>query len=140
MYILLRHAEKMPGPDPGLTSVGRERARFLARMLSESTILSIYSTAYKRTQETAEPLSDATGQVAIEYDRNDIDAFASSLASVDGVKCIIGHSKSTLELLKKLTGLDGNPILEDSEFDRMYIFDLPLTSIDSVLQIRYGND
>jgi hypothetical protein len=65
-------------------------------------------------------------------------ALADALVLVDGPKCVIGHSVSTLELLKKLTGIDGSPLNENTEFDRMYIFETPFTSADELLQIRCG--
>ena len=138
MYILLRHCEKKSGSNPSLTELGNNRAATLARMFGENPDLSIFSTAYNRTRETAAPLSQATGQPIIEYDRHNISDFAATLAATDGPKCVIGHSRSTLELLEKLTGIIGQPINEDTEFDRLYMLRLPLTSATELLQMRYG--
>lgn len=138
MYILLRHAEKRSGANPDLTAKGRRRASDLARMFGENTSISIYSTAYNRTKQTAGPLSEASGQPIIEYDRDDIVALVEALVSVDGLKCVIGHSRSTLELLEELTGFTVDPFDEDTEFDRLYLFEVPLNFKADLVQMRYG--
>src|SRR3990172_10886646 len=59
---VVRHAEKGPeSPDPALTPAGQERARALARVLADASVLAVFVTEFKRTQETAEPLAAALG-------------------------------------------------------------------------------
>ncbi len=65
--IFVRHAEKalIPVGDPGLTEAGQRRAAELARQLVDADVIAgidaIYSTDYRRTVETAQPIADALG-------------------------------------------------------------------------------
>ena len=45
--------------DPSLTKVGVERARYIAKMMQPISLAHIFSTEYKRTQQTAEPTANA---------------------------------------------------------------------------------
>lgn len=138
MYILLRHSEKENGVNPSLSDIGQKRAIMLARMFGECNKVSIYSTGYRRTKQTAQPLSEATGQTTQEYDRNELESLVEELSQVKGAKIVIGHSTTTLQLLELLTGIAGDPIDEDTEFDRLYIFSRDISAPSELLQMRYG--
>ena len=58
--ILVRHAEKCtePASDPGLTTLGQERAQALRRTLVDLSIEAIYSTPYERTLQTVQGLAE----------------------------------------------------------------------------------
>ena len=67
---LVRHAERAdttPGAarrwptDPDLSDAGRARAESLAAALKDAKITAIYTTEFKRTQQTAAPLAKALG-------------------------------------------------------------------------------
>jgi len=57
IVVIVRHAEKAAngGNDPDLSSAGRARAEALARILKDSGITAIFTSEFKRTQETAVP-------------------------------------------------------------------------------------
>jgi len=57
--ILVRHAEKSSdgSKDPELTDAGNARAIALAKLLKEVKVDAIYSTGFKRTQNTVAPLA-----------------------------------------------------------------------------------
>ena len=62
---VVRHAEKGPGsPDPSLTEAGHARALALVQTLRDQKIGAIFSSEFKRTQETAAPLGQALGVAA----------------------------------------------------------------------------
>jgi broad specificity phosphatase PhoE len=62
LVYLVQHAEKEPGPgDPGLTAAGREQAARVARWLQARDVLQLYSSPFRRAQETAEAIAAATG-------------------------------------------------------------------------------
>src|SRR2546423_7035829 len=62
VVVIVRHAEKAAngGNDPDLSSAGRARAEALARILKDSGITAIFTTEFKRTQETAAPTATST--------------------------------------------------------------------------------
>ncbi len=66
--VLLRHGEPDWNPggggsvrDPGLSAFGRAQARAAADAISRHPIDAIYVSPYRRSQETAIPLAEATG-------------------------------------------------------------------------------
>src|ERR1022692_3482625 len=60
---VVRHAEKAEsgGNDPDISEAGRARAESLAKMLKNATTTAIYTTEFKRTQQTATPAAKALG-------------------------------------------------------------------------------
>lgn len=73
--VLLRHGEPdwSPGEgpsvnDPGLTPLGRAQAEAAARELAKRPLEAIYVSPYRRSQETAAPLAEATGLEPITVD------------------------------------------------------------------------
>ena len=62
---LVRHAERADGGaggmgnDPSLSEAGRARAESLAAMLKDTKLTAIFTTEFKRTQETAAPTATA---------------------------------------------------------------------------------
>jgi len=57
LVVVVRRAEKAASDqkDPDLSPAGRARAEALARILKDSGIRTIFTTEFKRTQETAAP-------------------------------------------------------------------------------------
>lgn len=55
--VLVRHAEKLAGPNPLLTPEGRQRAEALAEVVAGAEVAGVYATNLCRTALTAEPLA-----------------------------------------------------------------------------------
>jgi 2,3-bisphosphoglycerate-dependent phosphoglycerate mutase len=123
LIVLVRHAER-DGPsasDPGLTATGSERALELARLLADAGITRIHSTEARRTRETAQPLARALGIEVELYDGRDLAALASRLRSEPGRHLVVGHSNTTPELAERLGGEPHGEIVEEWEYDRLYL-------------------
>src|SRR4030095_12239590 len=62
VVVIVRHAEKATngGSDPDLSSTGLARADALARILKDSGITAIFTSEFKRTQETAAPIATSS--------------------------------------------------------------------------------
>lgn len=121
---LLRHAEKQGGSDPALTGPGMARAIQLAERLRGEGVTAIWSTATRRTQDTAGPLAAALGLEVATYDAGALPAFAASLTETPGVIVVVGHSNTT-DVLAGLIGADPGPPIDDAaEFDRLYVISI----------------
>ena len=73
-YILVRHAEKVKGvKDPDLSKEGLERAKSLAYLLKDVKVDVIYSSDYKRTQQTALPVAKGQKLEVQSYDPRNLE-------------------------------------------------------------------
>jgi broad specificity phosphatase PhoE len=117
---LTRHAEKSAtGSDPVLTPDGVTRANNIAATLRKSGITSIYSSNTVRTRQTAQPLATLSNLAVQTYDSNQLAAFAQQLRALPGNTLVVGHSDTTPELIRLLSG-DVVPAIAETEFDRLY--------------------
>ncbi|CAM2915254.1 histidine phosphatase family protein [Shewanella amazonensis] len=119
---LFRHGEKAPGKDPALTEAGQARAQRIAGLIlrapSTGDNILLYSTDYRRTQETIAPLAEATGVKVQSYDPADMAQLAAKIRVLDGTVVVAGHSNTTPELLKHLTGIERD--IPEDRFDVLY--------------------
>ncbi|MFQ3248939.1 histidine phosphatase family protein [Glaciecola sp.] len=131
---LLRHFEKQVADsqatyskDPELTTQGEMRAQSLAKYLSDANIIAIYSTDYKRTQQSVKPIADKLGLRVNSYDPSKLEAFAMQLQAISATSqgdiLVVGHSNTTPELLKLL----GGPQISMTENDYGDLFYLNLS-------------
>jgi len=135
---LVRHAEKLSGTNPDLTEDGNARAVLLAEILKDSSIVKIHSTNYTRTLKTAQPLADTMRLVIQKYDPSQLDSFAKKILVEKGNQLIVGHSNTTPELVGFLGGDPGDPIVEATEYDRMYILTIYKSGAITTEVRRYG--
>ena len=123
-FVLVRHAEKGTDDarDPSLNDAGRARAERLAQLLSDAPLTTVYATAYRRTQQTAQPAAAEHGISVTTYDAKMADAaFASQLraAHARGTVLVVGHSNSVPGIVAALSGTAVEAI-QDDQFDRIY--------------------
>lgn len=136
---LVRHAEKQTGEDPALTEAGSKRADALADLLIDADITQIHSSDYQRTRDTAAPLAERLGMSVDLYDPRDLPGMAEQLLAGEGTHLVVGHSNTTPPLVDLLGGEGGTPIVEATEYDRLYLVTrAPDGSVNSVL-LRYGD-
>lgn len=140
--ILVRHAEKASQEDDSpLTAAGMERAKELARVLAGVKVDAIYTTQFRRVQDTAVPVAEALGLTPIV--RNTGATYATDLAkhilseNRGKTVLVVGHSNTTIAVLKALGASDVTPMPE-SQFDNLFV----LTDVDGaaprVVALRYG--
>lgn len=140
---LIRHAEKSPaGPpddprNPHLNSEGVKRAGDLVRLLGEAGVTAVFSTDYKRTIETVDPLAKHLDLEVQIYDPDELAGFAETLKSRPGRHLVSGHSNTTPVLVELLGGEPGPPIDETHEYDRLYILMIDGEET-TTLRLRYG--
>ncbi len=98
--VLVRHAEKSAPVDgdkgdPDLSAEGRERARRLMQAVRKYKPHEIFATAYKRTQQTAEPIASARKKQIQIYDAGkQADLVSKIMASKTDHYLIVGHSNT----------------------------------------------
>lgn len=124
-YYLVRHAEKRNNSDTSsLTPEGEIRAVALKDLLSGKDIKKIYASTYKRTQLTAKPLADATGNQIILYSPDTTAAFGEYLKKLSGTSVlIVGHTNTIPELAEILSDESVSPIPEN-DFDNIYTIEV----------------
>jgi broad specificity phosphatase PhoE len=137
---IVRHAEKeASGADPSLTDAGRERAESLAGLLADAGISAIFSSEFKRTQETAAPLAKRLGLSVTVVPAKDLDALLAKVRALgpDGRALIVGHSDTVPELARRLTGVKVAN-LSDADYDRLYVGTIRKAGQGEVLLLHYG--
>jgi broad specificity phosphatase PhoE len=120
---LIRHAEKeAAGADPSLTEAGRKRADAWGAMLADAGITAIFSSEYKRTQETAAAIGKRLGVTVTTVPAKDLDALVSKMRAVaPGSRAlVVGHSNTVPAAAAKLTGAKVAEMAE-TDFDRLYV-------------------
>lgn len=122
----VRHGEKDSGPNPGLTVEGQARAKALAATLAEVEIDVIFTSDYRRCQETISPLAVQVGiePTVIEAAdlRKQFDALRALPAGTTAVLC--GHANTVPMLVQALgsecPGLEFG-MFPESAFDRLLV-------------------
>jgi phosphohistidine phosphatase SixA len=139
VIFLVRHAEKMKdSSDPALTEAGHARSALLAKLLKDAKIEHIHSSNYKRTMQTAAPLAEALNIEVQLYDPRDLPAIALKLRQEGGRHLVVGHSNTTPQLTELLGGEGGTPIVEATEYDRLYFVNLDARGDTSSTMLRFG--
>ncbi len=133
LVIAVRHAEKGTDDpvDPSLSVIGQARAEALAGVLEHAKITTIYTSQFRRTQQTAAPLSLATG-VTVDVrpiDASNIATYSADLANeiraarhAEAV-LVVGHSNTIPDLVRELSGVTVPPISEP-EHSRVFTITL----------------
>ena len=144
--IFVRHAERA-GPsadDPGLTLAGRRRATELARQLVDADVVAgvdaIYSTPFRRTRETAQPVADALDLPVNIYDPSDNEAVLDTILRNHKGKIIlvVGHSNTLPTLLADLGASKKVPAIAETEYDNIYIISIPWFGKTKTIRLRFG--
>ena len=144
---VVRHAEKATDDprDPSLSPAGQERARHLLAVLKNARVSAVYTTQYKRTQQTAEPLARQLALSAVERPVNAANAstyardLAQEILSTHAGKTVlvVGHSNTVPHIVEALSGNSVQPITE-SEYDHLFLVVVPASGPASLFQVRYG--
>ena len=145
LVIFVRHAERADGgaqaqpmtstpADPLLPVAGEARAAKLAMMLADAGIKAIYTSEFRRTQDTGKPLAAKLGLTVQAVAARDASVLVSKVKAEHpkDVVLIIGHSNTVPEAIKAF----GGPAVKmaDDEYNAIYVF-APATG--ALTLIRY---
>jgi broad specificity phosphatase PhoE len=138
--ILIRHAEKVKDgtQDPELSAEGKQRAEALAKMLERNGIASVYSTNFKRTQQTVLPIAQAKGITVQTYQQTDLNWLQKIAKENSGkIILIVGHSNTIPEMANTLLGEKKFEQYADTLYDQMLVIQYNEKTKPSVLVLRY---
>jgi phosphohistidine phosphatase SixA len=120
---IVRHAEKQTqdkkNQDPSLNELGKQRAEDLKTYLVKEKISHIFTTPYKRNQETAAPLAKHL-DLGIEFYEAHDTAFLAKRVKQELVGkriLIVGHSNTVIKIAEALGGKLPLKELEEEDYD-----------------------
>ena len=125
VVVIVRHAEKAvsDGGDPDLSPAGRARAEALARILKDSGITAIFTSEFKRTQETAAPTAASTSIATTVVPAKDPAALVAKLHQLNGNALVVGHGNTIPNIIKAL-GINAPINIPDADYSELLIVTL----------------
>jgi broad specificity phosphatase PhoE len=118
---IVRHAEKADATkDPDLSEAGRARAEALAKTLREANITAVYTTEFKRTQQTAAPLAKALGITVTTLPAKDGAALIAKLRALNENALVVGHGDTIPDLIKAL-GISEPINITENDYDNLFV-------------------
>ena len=126
---VVRHAERadavgggptMMANDPELSEAGKARAQSLAAALKDAGIKTVYTTEYKRTRQTAEPLAKALGIEVTVVPARDMPGLIEKVKAAPGNVLVIGHSNTVGDVIARL-GVTDPVKLTDDDYDNLFV-------------------
>jgi len=143
--IVVRHAEKATGDDPDLTEAGQARALALASTLADAHVAAIYSSPFKRTMNTARPLSEKIGvpitEAPIKLDDPGTypkDLVNRVLAEQAGKTVLIVNHSNTVPAI--VEALSGRPVPEitDTDYDNLFVVTIVPGGEARLVKAKFG--
>jgi broad specificity phosphatase PhoE len=118
----VRHAEKATtgGDDMDISEAGRVRAESLATLLKDAEISAIYTTEFKRTQQTAAPVAKALHLEPAVISSKDRPALITKLQASSGNVLVVGHGNTIPDLIKTL-GITAPINIADNDYDNLFV-------------------
>ncbi len=129
LVLVVRHAERADGgsmattaqTDPLLSPSGKARAERLAQMLGEAGITAVYTTEYKRTQDTGQPLADLLKLTITTVTAKDTAGLVARIRKeqASGVVLVVGHSNTVPDIVKAFGGPTFT--MDEDEFGDLFV-------------------
>ncbi len=140
IYYLIRHAEKdrsTSGQDPILTEKGLERSVNWAKVFRSKKLDQIYSTDYKRTQQTALPTATEKNLEIQSYNPDKLYDEDFNRETKGKTVLIVGHSNTTPAFVNAIIGKQKYGDINDSDNGKLY--KVSLTKNDTLVTIEDHN-
>jgi hypothetical protein len=80
-------------------------------------------------------VAEEKGLAILSYGAGDLEGFAETLRSTPGIHLVVGHSNTTPELVRHLSG-DPHGSIDDAEYDRLYVLTLEPAGEVATLLLR----
>ena len=100
----------------------------------------VYSTPYRRTEETARPIAEALDLPINSYDAADTEAIMEHIVKAHKGKIIlvVGHSNTLPLLMANMGASKKVPPIAENEYDNIYIVSIPWFGKTKTIRLRYG--
>ncbi len=124
IYYLIRHAEKdrsTNAKDPVLNELGLKRAENWAKIFKDIPFDKIYSTDYKRTQQTAAPTAKSKGLEVLSYETENLFNEEFKTQTEKQSVLIVGHSNTTPAFVNAIVGKQEYSQINDSDNGKLFI-------------------
>lgn len=140
---LVRHAEKVDETDStDLSPAGQRRAVSLADTLANRGIDSIFTTPYRRTRQTAEPLATRLRLRSVPYAASPASAVVQRINRIrNRTILVVGHSNTILPVARGLGATPTLPTIESGDFDNLLTLRIkrrPFGKRVNLSETRYG--
>ena len=139
LIVLVRHAEKADASaDSELSVEGKERARRLVKKIGKFRPKEIYSTDFKRTRDTVQPLA-AKRHVQIQaYEPRKPQDLADKILKSDHKRILVsGHSNTVPGLANLLGKKELFKNLDDSEYVAIWVIRIKKGQVQKVEILNY---
>lgn len=140
VFIFLRHAEKEQNlsADPQLTVQGQQQAVAIANLLKDQKVTAVYSTPYRRTKNTVEPLAAQKGLTTQFYEPIKAASLLEQLKAApdSGVVVFVGHSNTIPAMVNALMGQDVVAPIAESDYGSLFIVNVPAVGAPSLVRLR----
>jgi 2,3-bisphosphoglycerate-dependent phosphoglycerate mutase len=122
--VLLRHSEKATDDpkDPSLSDRGKNYARSLQELFSETKFDGAFSTPYKRTRSTIQHVADANNLKVQDYSPMSVDGILEKI-KIDKLNSVIiaAHSNTVTHLVNQLVATASLKELDESDYGKVFI-------------------
>jgi len=145
--IFVRHAEQTSHEeaDPSLSDAGTRRVAELTRQLVDADVVAgidaVYSTPFKRSLETVQPIADALDLPINSYDAADTETVLETILKnhKGQIILVVGHSNTVPALIANLGASKNVPPIAQNEFDNIYIISIPWFGKTKTIRLRIGD-
>ncbi|MDP6674291.1 MAG: histidine phosphatase family protein [Gammaproteobacteria bacterium] len=144
--VFVRFAEILDSDEqnPGLSPTGQRRAIELARVVGSIDVIAgidaIFSTQYRSTQETAEPLAEEL-QIPVQVvDSNNIKGLTQMILNEykGKIVLVITDADALPLLIREFHGSKRLAPIVEREHDNLYLLSIPWYGKVKTLQLKYG--
>jgi len=136
VYYLIRHAEKdrsTKDKDPELIEVGVKRAENWANVFKDIPFDKIYSTNYKRTQQTALPTATSKGLEVLSYSTENLFNEDFKTNTEKQTVLIVGHSNTTPAFVNAIIEKKEHSQINDSDNGKLFIVTIDDDGVASLI-------
>lgn len=124
-YYFIRHAEKADSSkNPDLSEKGLERAQEWKALFSEINFDAVYSTDFKRTLQTINPIVSENGKLLKTYNPQLVDIETFKKETMGKTILIIGHSNTIPKMVNQIIKENKYGDIAENQFSNLYIVTL----------------